>query len=269
MTEPIDAAADVARLGAARPLGDVDAQGGGQNRGVALCRAPHPPAQCRHPEGRARRIADRDRGPPRPHVDAVKAHLARGRAHLREINAHARPGSRRAAGIRRGGALCRAVQPAGLGRPAGARWPTTSSSISRCIRFASAGADVGLFFTLYAKIDGCIDSPRLGSRSEVIAVFEDRADPKPSYIMWLEWRDGRISFIHDYRYVRYVTADADADAGVGGQARGRRRRSVMPGAVLLDRRARQCASSSMARPRASGRHPPKGRSTGAGPRSCR
>jgi hypothetical protein len=44
---------------------------------------------------------------------------------------------------------------------------------------------------------------------EVIAVFESRADPKPSYIMWLEWRDGRISFIHDYRYVRYVTADVE------------------------------------------------------------
>ena len=43
----------------------------------------------------------------------------------------------------------------------------------------------------------------------MIAVFESRADPKPSYIMWLEWRDGRISFIHDYRYVRYVTADAE------------------------------------------------------------
>ena len=27
--------------------------------------------------------------------------------------------------------------------------------------------------------------------------------------MWLEWRDDRISFIHDYRYVRYVTADAE------------------------------------------------------------
>ena len=25
----------------------------------------------------------------------------------------------------------------------------------------------------------------------------------------VEWRDGRISFIHDYRYVRYVTADAE------------------------------------------------------------
>jgi hypothetical protein len=43
----------------------------------------------------------------------------------------------------------------------------------------------------------------------VIAVFEDRADPKPSYIMWLEWRDGLISFIRDYRYVRDVTAEAE------------------------------------------------------------
>jgi hypothetical protein len=43
----------------------------------------------------------------------------------------------------------------------------------------------------------------------VIAVFEDCADPKPSYIIWLEWRDEQISFIRDYRYVRYVTADAE------------------------------------------------------------
>jgi hypothetical protein len=27
--------------------------------------------------------------------------------------------------------------------------------------------------------------------------------------MWIEWRDDRISFIHDYRYVRYVVADAE------------------------------------------------------------
>jgi RNA polymerase sigma-70 factor (ECF subfamily) len=44
---------------------------------------------------------------------------------------------------------------------------------------------------------------------EVIVVFEDRADPKPSYMMWLEWRDGRISFIRDYRYVRYTVTDAE------------------------------------------------------------
>ena len=27
--------------------------------------------------------------------------------------------------------------------------------------------------------------------------------------MWLEWRDDRISFIRDYRYARYVAADAE------------------------------------------------------------
>ena len=70
-------------------------------------------------------------------------------------------------------------------------------------------ADVGLFFTLYAKIDGVSVAPTWLEGREVIAVFEDRADPKPSYIMWLEWRDGQISFIRDYRYVRYVTADAE------------------------------------------------------------
>lgn len=27
--------------------------------------------------------------------------------------------------------------------------------------------------------------------------------------MWLEWKDGRISFIRDYRHVRYVVDDAE------------------------------------------------------------
>ena len=28
-------------------------------------------------------------------------------------------------------------------------------------------------------------------------------------VMWLEWHDGRISFIHDYRHARHVVADAE------------------------------------------------------------
>ena len=32
---------------------------------------------------------------------------------------------------------------------------------------------------------------------------------KPSYLMWLEWTDGRNSFLRDYRYVRYVVDDAE------------------------------------------------------------
>ena len=90
-------------------------------------------------------------------------------------------------------------------------------------------ADVGLFFTLYAKIDAVSLAPAWLEGREVIAVFEDRADPKPSYVMWLEWRDGRISFIHDYRYVRYITADAELTLAPG-KSRGRRRGSVTCGA---------------------------------------
>jgi hypothetical protein len=73
-------------------------------------------------------------------------------------------------------------------------------------------ADVGMFFTIYAsypKMDGLWLAPAWLEGREVIAVFEDRADPKPSYMMWLEWRDGRINFIRDYRYVRYIVADGE------------------------------------------------------------
>jgi len=66
-----------------------------------------------------------------------------------------------------------------------------------------------MFFTIYDKFDGVWLAPAWLEGREVIAVFKDRADPKPSYMMWLEWHGDRISFIHDYRYVRYVVADAE------------------------------------------------------------
>ena len=42
-----------------------------------------------------------------------------------------------------------------------------------------------------------------------IAVWEDPQALKPSYLMWLEWTDGPISFIRYYRYVCYVVDDAE------------------------------------------------------------
>jgi RNA polymerase sigma factor (sigma-70 family) len=141
-------------------------------------------------------------------VDAVKGHLARGRAHLREINAldrplpDARPASTAAA---RYVALFNQRDWDGL-----RMLLADDVKLHQSLHPLRVGrADVGLFFTLYAKIDGVSLAPAWLEGREVIAVFEDRADPKPSYIMWLEWRDGRISFIRDYRYVRYVTADAE------------------------------------------------------------
>jgi RNA polymerase sigma factor (sigma-70 family) len=141
-------------------------------------------------------------------VDAVKAHLARGRAHLRDINAldrplpDARPAS---AVVARYVALFNQRDWDGL-----RALLADDVKLHQSLHPVRVGrADVGLFFTLYAKIDGVLLAPAWLEGREVIAVFEDRVDPKPSYIMWLEWRDGRITFIHDYRYVRYVTADAE------------------------------------------------------------
>ena len=141
-------------------------------------------------------------------VDAVKGHLARGRARLREINAQAgplpdaRPAS---AAVARYVALFNQRDWDGLRALLADDVKLNQSSYPPRV----GSADVGLFFTIYAKFDGVWLAPAWLEGREVIAVFEDRADPKPSYMMWLEWRDGRISFIHDYRYVRYVVADAE------------------------------------------------------------
>ena len=141
-------------------------------------------------------------------VDAVKGHLARGRAHLFEINAQARkladarPAS---AAVARYVALFNQRDWEGL-----RALLADDVKLNQSTHPLRVGrADVGLFFTIYAKFDGVWLAPAWLEGREVIAVFDDRADPKPSYIMWLEWRDGRISFIHDYRYVRYVAADAE------------------------------------------------------------
>jgi RNA polymerase sigma factor (sigma-70 family) len=141
-------------------------------------------------------------------VDAVKGHLARGRARLREINAQAgplpdaRPASAAAA---RYVALFNRRDWDGLR----ALLADDVKLIQSTHPLRVGPADVGLFFTVYAKSDGLWLAPAWLEGREVIAVFENRADPKPSYMMWLEWRDGRISFIRDYRYVRYVAADAE------------------------------------------------------------
>src|SRR6202030_4550907 len=73
----------------------------------------------------------------------------------------------------------------------------------------AGAADVGMFFGIYSRSAPVRLAPAWLDGREVIAVYEDAAAVKPSYLMWLEWTDGRISFIRDYRYVRYVVDDAE------------------------------------------------------------
>jgi RNA polymerase sigma factor (sigma-70 family) len=152
-------------------------------------------------------------------VDAVKGHLARGRARLRQINAQAGPilqAQPASAAVVRYVALFNQQDWDGLRALLADDVKLHQSTYP--VRVGSA--EVGRFFTIYAKFDGLWFAPAWLEGREVIAVFQDRADPKPSYFMWLEWRDGRISFIHDYRYVRYIAADAELALAVDAKPAG-------------------------------------------------
>jgi hypothetical protein len=88
----------------------------------------------------------------------------------------------------------------------------------------AGAADVGMFFGIYARSAPVRVAPAWLNGREVIAVYEDPRSGKPSYLMWLEWTDGRISFIRDYRHVRYVIDDAELvlapDAALAGPHKG-------------------------------------------------
>jgi RNA polymerase sigma-70 factor (ECF subfamily) len=152
-------------------------------------------------------------------VDAVKGHLARGRARLREINARAH--------------LVPLAQPVSA---AVARyvqlfnqrdWDGLRALLANDVRLHQSlhpprmgAADVGMFFTIYARSKGVQLAAAWLEGREVIAVFEHPDDPKPGHFMWLEWRDDKITFIHDYRYVRYVTADAELALAISASPHG-------------------------------------------------
>jgi RNA polymerase sigma factor (sigma-70 family) len=144
-------------------------------------------------------------------VNAVKGHLARGRARLKEINAaHSREapqpvGRAPSAEVTRSVALFNRRDWDGL-----RALLADNVRLVQSDRPARAGlADVSPFFSFYDRYEPVRLAPAWLEGREVIAVFESVSAPKPSYFMWLEWRDGRISFIRDYRYVRYVAEGAE------------------------------------------------------------
>lgn len=141
-------------------------------------------------------------------VDAVKGHLARGRARLKEIDARSaparppRPPSPQAA------------QYAALFN--GRDWDGLRALLADGVRLKQSShpmragaADVGMFFTIYAKMDNIRLAPAWIGDREVLVVFAGPDPSRPSYMMWLAWEDDKIAFIRDYRYDRYVLDEAD------------------------------------------------------------
>ena len=141
-------------------------------------------------------------------VNAVKAHLARGRARLKAINATApiypepRPPSP---------AVARYVALFNQ-----RNWDGLRAMLADDVRLIQSthpprvgAANVGMFFGIYSRNPPARLAPAWLEGREVIAVYEDPQAVKPSYPMWLQWRDEQISWIRDTKYVRYVIDDAE------------------------------------------------------------
>lgn len=141
-------------------------------------------------------------------IDAVKAHLARGRLRLRALGAHGEKNPQRpspSAAVSQYVELFNDQNWDGLRALLADDVKLDQSS--RSVRIGRQS--VGAFFSNYASLDPVRLVPAWMDAREVIAVFEAGSGEKPSYVMWLEWHEGRIRFIHDYRYARYMLEGAE------------------------------------------------------------
>ncbi len=127
-------------------------------------------------------------------VNAVKAHLARGRARLKAINAQA---PAQAAPRPPSPALSRYVALFN-----GRDWDGLRAMLADDVRLIQStrppragAADVGMFFSFYSRYDPVRLAPARLDGREVIAVWEDSQAVKPSYLMWAGV-DGRQDQLH-------------------------------------------------------------------------
>ncbi len=141
---------------------------------------------------------------------AVKSALHRGRVQLRELNAAVAPPldppPRASAEIRRYVSLFNARD-----------WAPLRALLAEDVRLdvvsrivLAGKADVGQYFGRYDAYHDWHFAVAFLEGREVIAVFSDLDEQKPShriepsYLIAMDWRDGRIQQIKDFRYARYL-----------------------------------------------------------------
>ena len=72
-----------------------------------------------------------------------------------------------------------------------------------------AGREVGSYFTNYDSARDWQLTPAWLDGREVLAVRRPASDARPGYIIALDWRDGRVQTIRDYRYVPYIVQEGE------------------------------------------------------------
>ncbi len=138
-------------------------------------------------------------------VDAVKAHLSRGRASLRAVS-----------DMRREVAPPSSPEALNFAVLFNARdWDALRRLLADDVRLRQArrpeisgAADVGRFFTYYAEYPPVRIEPAWLEGREILLVSAEASDG-PSYFMLLEWQGQKISLIRDHRYATYVIEGAD------------------------------------------------------------
>jgi RNA polymerase sigma-70 factor (ECF subfamily) len=145
-------------------------------------------------------------------VNAVKAHLARGRARLKQINAET---STQTAPAHHSKAV--ELYAELFNRR---DWSALKSMLADDVRLVQSAypprtgaAEVGMFFGIYSRSQPVRLLPAWLEGREVLAVFDEAQMDRPAYFMWVEWVDGRIGFIRDYRHLSYIMNDAELAFG--------------------------------------------------------
>jgi len=137
-------------------------------------------------------------------VDAVKAHLSRGRAGLQSVS-ESPPESpmRPSAEILNFAALFNARD-----------WTALRHLLAEDVRLrqarraeVSGSSEVGRFFTYYAQYPQVWVAPARLEGREILLVCSEPSSV-PDYFMLLEWRDQEITLIRDHRYATYMMEGA-------------------------------------------------------------
>jgi len=75
-------------------------------------------------------------------------------------------------------------------------------------RIQARGAAVGKYFTNYDKVDDWHLAVGFVDGTPAVVVSDPAHLSAPGYFVLLRWQDGKLAAIRDFRYARYVMADA-------------------------------------------------------------